>query len=311
LYDVQTSGRITVDGPLTGGARIGGQITIDEAQIQVPSSPATGFTIVPQINHQNASRAARQTVARAGLDARQDTDGRSGSGPVYPLDLTINAPARLFVRGRGLDTELGGSLRLTGTTAAVISVGGFELIRGRLDVLGKRFILDEGKVILQGQFDPFLRFVASTKTDQGNASVIIDGPASQPNVRFESDPAGPEDEVLAQIFFGRSAAQLSPFQALQLASAVASLTGEGQGVVSKLRLQFNLDDLDVTTDESGAVGLQLGKYLSDNVYVDVLIGQRDDAGVSLNVDLSPQVTVRGTARANGGGALGVFFEKDY
>ena len=78
-----------------------------------------------------------------------------------------------------------------------------------------------------------------------------------------------------------------------------------------MRLRFDLDDLDVTTDDNGAVGLQLGKYLSDNVYVDVLIGDRDDAGVSLNIDLNPSVTVRGTAKADGGGALGIFFEKDY
>ncbi len=309
LYEVGLGGEIRVRGPLRGGALISGQIDVSEVQVQIPSSTSAGFTIVPTIVHQGAPAGVRRTLERAGLDPRGANT--SGGGGNYGLDLQINAPARLFVRGRGLDAELGGRLRLTGQTDAPISSGGFELVRGRLDLLGKRFVLDEGRLALQGQFDPFIRFVATTSTAEGTASVILQGLASEPEVRFTATPEAPEDEVLAQIFFGRSASQLSAFQALQLASAVASLAGGGDGVVSNLRNQFDLDDLDVTTDEEGAVGLRLGKYLSDNVYTDVLIGDRDDAGVSLNVDLSPSVTVRGSVTSRGESSIGVFFERDY
>lgn len=312
LYEALASGDISLNGPLAGDASLSGQIDVQELNIQVPSAEVAGFSIIPQITHISPRPGVRQTLKRAGLSAKPETGADGGGGLSYGMDVQINAPARIFVRGRGLDAELGGGLRLTGRTDALISAGQFDLIRGRLDILGKRFTLDEGRVALQGQLDPYLRFVATTNTDIGTASVVIEGLASSPEVRFVSSPEAPEDEVLAQIFFGRSITQLSPVQTLQLASAVATLAGGGGGgLLSELRLRFALDDLDVSTDAEGNVGLRLGKYLSDNVYTDVLVGERDDAGVSLNIDLSPTVTVRGTLESDGDSAVGIFFERDY
>lgn len=313
LYDTTVNGQLSVRGPLSGGALIAGQIDVGETNIQVPASQSAGFAIIPQIIHRNPSQAVRQTLRRAGLDAASGgTSGDNGSGASFALDIRVDAPARVFVRGRGLDAELGGALTLRGRTDQLISAGRFNLIRGRLDILGKRFVLDEGSVALQGSLDPFLRFVATTDTSAGTASIIIEGPASQPEVRFSSSPEAPQDEVLAQIFFGRDASTLSAFQALQLASAVTTLAGSGgEGIVSQLRRGFGLDDLDVTTDAQGSTGLRLGKYISDNIYTDVTIGTADTAGVSINIDLSKSVTARGQVKSNGDSSVGVFFERDY
>ncbi len=311
LYRTVLNGALSVSGNLTGGARIAGRVDVGETNVSVPSSGLGGFAIVPQIVHVGAAPAVIQTQSRAGLnDLKSSANG--ATGPAYPLDILVSAPARIFVRGRGLDAELGGQLRLTGTTENIISSGRFELIRGRLDILEKRFNLEEGSVQLQGNFDPFLRFVATTRTSVGTASVIIEGPASEPEVRFESSPEAPQDEVLAQIFFGRDASQLSAFQALQLANAVAVLSGRGgEGIVSKLRKSFDLDDLDVTTDAEGNAALRAGKYISDNVYTDVQVGGTDGAEVSINVDLTPNLTARGKASASGDTSIGIYFEKDY
>ncbi|MEM9584295.1 MAG: translocation/assembly module TamB domain-containing protein [Pseudomonadota bacterium] len=310
LYRTSLDGALQVNGPLRGGARIAGRIDVGETRVSVPSTGVGGFSIIPEITHLGATPAVRATQRRAGLGPKPAL--ANGASASYPLDVTISAPSRIFVRGRGLDAELGGRLRLTGSTTNLISAGRFELIRGRLDILEKRFVLDEGSIQLQGTFDPFLRFVATTNTDQGTASVVIEGPASQPDVRFEASPEAPEDEVLAQIFFGRQVTQLSAFQALQLASAVATLAGRGgEGVVSKLRRGFDLDDLDISTDESGQTALTAGKYISENVYTDVTVGGADGAEASINVDLTPSVTVRGSATANGDTAVGIYFERDY
>ncbi|MEX0312182.1 MAG: translocation/assembly module TamB domain-containing protein, partial [Tateyamaria sp.] len=235
-----------------------------------------------------------------------------GSGPAYPLDLLVRAPSRIFIRGRGSDAELGGQVRLSGTTADTLSVGQFVLIRGRIDVLAQRFELDEGRVTLQGRFDPFLRLVAQTNTSTGTARIVVEGPADDPEVRFESTPDAPQDQVLAQIFFGRDISQLSAFQALQLASAVASLAGSGgEGLVSRLRGSFGLDDLDVTSDTEGNTAVRAGRYLSENVYTDVTVGGADGPEVSLNLDLTPNVTVRGSVGADANTGIGIFIEKDY
>ena len=77
---------------------------------------------------------------------------------VVRLDVNVSAPNRMFVRGRGLDAELGGSVRLTGPITGIQPVGGFKLIRGRLSILSQRITFDEGTVTLVGDLDPFPEF---------------------------------------------------------------------------------------------------------------------------------------------------------
>ena len=56
----------------------------------------------------------------------------------------IDAPRGLFVRGRGLDAEVGGEVTVRGTADAPDIAGGFQLRRGHLDALGRRFTFSEG-----------------------------------------------------------------------------------------------------------------------------------------------------------------------
>uniref|UniRef100_UPI003567159E translocation/assembly module TamB domain-containing protein n=1 Tax=Actibacterium sp. TaxID=1872125 RepID=UPI003567159E len=112
--------------------------------------------------------------------------------------------------------------------------------------------------------------------------------------------------------FGRSITTLSAFQAAQMASAVAVLTGRSDGgIIETLRRNFGLDDLDVTTDEAGTTQVRLGKYLSDNLYSDVVVDSNGDTEINLNLDLTPQITVKGGVDTTGKTSLGVFFERDY
>ncbi len=316
LYRTSLSGQLRIAGPLTGGAAITGQVNVGETNITVPSTGLTSIGEIPSITHLNDRRAAEITRAKAGLN--EDEAGGAGAeaddtaGPGLRLDVLVSAPNRIFVRGRGLDAELGGSLRLTGTTNRIISSGRFDLIRGRLDILGKRFNLREGSIQFQGDFVPFIRFVTATDTATGEVRIIVEGPANEPQVRFESTPDAPQDEVLAQLLFGRNITEISAFQALQLANAVATLAGRGgTGVISNLREGFGLDDLDITTTDDGATALRAGKYISENVYTDVTAASDGTGEVSLNLDLTPNLTARGTLGSDGDSRLGIFYEKDY
>jgi translocation and assembly module TamB len=54
-----------------------------------------------------------------------------------------------------------------------------------------------------------------------------------------------------------------------------------------------------------------GKYISETVYTDVMVDSEGDTEISLNIDLTPSFTARGSVGADGNSALGVFFERDY
>ena len=118
--------------------------------------------------------------------------------------------------------------------------------------------------------------------------------------------------MVAQLLFGRNLTTLSPFQAAQLASAVASLTGAGSdGVVGALRRSVGLDDLEILSDDTGATGLRVGKYLSQNVYANAALNSDGTSEVTLNLDITDSVTARGTLGDAGQTGLGVFYERDY
>ena len=316
LYETVVDGRITVSGPLTGGAQIAGTIDIGATEIRVPSSSVSALGDLPDVRHVGATPAVRETLGRADIAVTggetAEAESGGGGGPAYGLDILVRAPSRIFIRGRGLDAELGGRLRITGTTAQVVPIGEFELIRGRLDILQQRFELDEGSVVLQGDFVPFIRLVARTEAQDGTTvSIIVSGPADDPEVTFSSTPDLPQDEVLSRLIFGRDLSSISPFQAVQLASAVATLSGRGGvGLVDSFRQNLGLDDLDITTDADGNAAVRAGTYVTDNIYTDVTVGS-ENTEINLNLDLTDSITVTGSAGSDGDTGIGIFYERDY
>ncbi|AZL59250.1 translocation and assembly module protein TamB [Tabrizicola piscis] len=313
LFDAAVNGALNVRGPLTGGAMISGAIALSEAELRVPESGFGSAGALLDIRHRNEPREVRATRDRAGLlGGANGRGGSAGGGAAFGLDLTVSAPSRIFVRGRGIDAELGGQLRLQGTTAAIVPSGSFDLIRGRLDILGKRLVLAEAGLVLEGSFVPMLQVAANSESDGVVSSVRIEGPADDPEVSFTSIPDLPQEEVLARLLFGRDLNSISALQAAQLANAVAVLAGRGgEGLVSRLRRGFGLDDLDVATAEDGSTALTAGKYIAENVYTEVEVEQGGKTSVNLNLDLRQGVTVKVGVDGDGETGLGIYIERDY
>ncbi|MCC5991450.1 MAG: translocation/assembly module TamB domain-containing protein [Rhodobacteraceae bacterium] len=309
LFRSNVTGALAITGALTQGPHIGGRLALDSTEIRIPrvGLVSRGY-IPPTLRHLGDGGAVRQTRERAGIFAGE-THGRVRRPAT--LDLEIDAPNRIFIRGRGLDAEMGGNLRLTGTTADPIPIGQFTLIRGRMDLLGNRFTLNEGFASLQGDLMPFVRLVASTERAGVTARIVLEGRADAPELRFESIPELPEEEVVSLLLFGRGFETLSLFQAAQLASSLATLSGRSDGVMERLRRNVGLDDLDVRTDEDGETSIRLGRYLTENIYTDVEVQPQGDSEVSINIDLSPSLTARGRVDNRGRSGVGLFFERDY
>ena len=313
LYQTTAGGTLQVKGPLLGGALIAGRIDLTDTELRVPSTGFAGAGALPALQHVNEPADVHETREKAGL---LDSAGGAGSGGAavagYRLDVEISAPNRVFIRGRGVDAELGGALRLTGSTSAIVPSGGLKLVRGRLDILGKRLVLSSADLRLEGNFVPEILISASTQSDGITSFVTIEGPADEPKVSFTSDPELPQEEVLARLLFGRGLDTISALQAAQLANAVAVLAGRGgEGVIGRLRKSFGLDDLDVTTAEDGTAALRAGKYIAENVYTEIEVDQQGKTRVNLNLDLRPGVTVKGKLGADGDTGIGIFVEKDY
>jgi translocation and assembly module TamB len=310
LFVATLSGGLTLSGNLTGAPLLSGNVLVENANITVPEGLGGGAQLI-DVEHLRTPADVAQTLDRARINERTGIAAGSG-GPQMQLDVTVDAPNQIFVRGRGLDAEVGGSVRLTGPINAIQPVGAFTLIRGRLSILGQRVIFETGTVTLVGDLDPQLNFVARTEGDGITVFVTLSGRASAPDISFSSNPTLPQDEVLSRLIFNRSMGELSPLQLAQLAAAAAELVGGGGGgLVDSLRGAAGLADLDVVTDDQGNVGVQAGTYIQDNVYLGVTAGANGQSKVTINLDVTEDLTVRGSAGADGNSSVGVFFEQDY
>jgi translocation and assembly module TamB len=312
LYDTRLSGDLTISGALANGqGTIAGDLTLGPTELSLPSHSAPSTSNLPGLVHRNEPADVRQVRRWAGLiETTQPSTTASGSG--LALDVLINAPNQIFVRGRGLDAELGGQLRLGGSRLQIVPEGQFDLIRGRMDILGSRLTLTEGLIQMQGSFDPFLRFVAETTANAVTAMITIEGTTSAPELRFSSVPQLPEDEILSLLLFGRELSSISPLQAIRLASALATLTGQGgEGLTGGTRRELALDDLDVSTSEDGTTEARIGKYINDNIYTEITADTAGQTRIDLNLQLSPNITAKGRLGSDGQTGLGLFIERDY
>lgn len=307
LVEAQADGALRVAGPLTGGAAISGDILFDPIEMQIPNI-GPSYSALDGLTHEALPADVRQTLLSAQLMGQVEP----APPPSYPVDLLVRAPNRIFVRGRGLDAELGGEVRLTGRSDDIVPIGQFDLIRGRLELLGRNVVLDEGLISLQGSFDPVVSFSASSDVEGTVVTIGIEGPASDPEPSFTSVPELPEDEVLSLFLFGRSIEEISTLQAVRLAAALRTLSGRGGlGITSGLREGLGVDNLDIGTDADGNAEATVGTYLTETIYTDVTVNAEGESQVQLNLDVSDNVTVRGRATSDGDSAIGIFFERDY
>lgn len=312
LVVATVDGNISITGPLMRDPLIAGRIDVERAEITVPENLGGGAAYVP-VEHIHTPKNVQITLDRAKVETRRGSVPTPTARPTMPrLDLVVNAPNQIFVRGRGLDTELGGQVRLTGPVTNIQPVGSFDLIRGRIGILGQRITFDEGTVTLVGDLNPQINFVARSEGDDITAIVTVTGTVDNLNIVFSSSPELPQDEVLAQLIFKRSIGELSAFQIAQLAAAAAELAGgSNNSLINKLRQGTGLDDIDVVTDSKGQTAVRAGRYIRDNIYLGVEAGSGGSTKGTVNLDISRNLKVKGALGSEGDSSAGIFYEKDY
>jgi translocation and assembly module TamB len=250
----------------------------------------------------------------------QETSGETPDETIA-LDLMLRMPNRVFVRGRGLDSEWQGNLDITGTIANVQVTGVIQVIRGTFDLVGTQFDLENSAISFDGgrQITPRLNIQATHVARDITATVRVTGTPTAPRLGLTSTPSLPESEILAQVLFGRASRELGPAELLEIAMALDTLAGGGGGVsagaLGALRETFGLARLSVGTDEAGAPVLRAGRYVTDRVYVETVQGAR--AGSSkfrVQVELTDRLALEaetGDVSQNTGDSVGLRWQYDY
>ena len=242
----------------------------------------------------------------------------SGPPSVWKLDISVDAPAHISVRGMGLEAEWSTALKITGDAKHPVVVGDVNLVRGTFSFAGRELTLSRGAIHLNGSSppNPVLDLEATTVVEGTTLTIDIGGSATNPQITFGSTPSLPQDEVLSRLLFGSSVAQISPLQAVQLAAAINSLRGSGGGLnpLGKLRKVAGLDRLrfygaDKTSGRGPSVGA--GKYISSNIYVEVVTDARGYTATQIEIALTKTLRLLSQVGSLGGSNISLKYSRDY
>lgn len=298
------TGRATIDRTADGKVRLSGALTIDRADVAA-RLPTPSGVVAMDVVEKNRPADLPSSLPPANL-----------GGDGWSLDLALKAPRGVFLKGRGLDVELSLDARVAGTTAHPDLSGTARVVRGDYDFAGKRFEFDSTSVVYLSTRAQGVRLdLLATRDDPTlTAQVRIRGTAARPEISLTSTPSLPNDEVLSQVLFGRTASQLSPLEAAQLASALSSLAGGGGfDVVGNLRTFARLDRLALGGGDaaSGGVTVSGGKYVTDNVYLELTGGGRDGGAAQVEWRMRRNLSILSRVGGQGAGRLAVRWRRDY
>jgi translocation and assembly module TamB len=312
---------MSLKGTLRERMDVAGTIHVNRAVIGIPNS------LPPNVQVLNVIRPGQAPPAPAERRV------------VIGLNITLDAPRNIRVQGRGLNAELGGDVRIHGTTEQPAVSGSFSLIRGTFALASTQLNFTMGDVSfngagLHGRIDPTLDFLAQASAADATVNMHITGFADSPQFELTSTPPLPQDEILARLLFGETASQLSAVQLAQIGAALVTMTGVGGSGINpleKIQRALGLNVLTVGSapnsgvnqNQNNGASLTAGRYVTNRVFV---AGTQSTTGVSqllVDVDLTKHLKLQtrlgnGTATAQGvtpendpGSSIGLTYQFQY
>jgi translocation and assembly module TamB len=274
---------------------LAGELIVDDAAVSIDKFP----------------RAGRPT-----LDVDFNTSEEDDESPpqtATKLDIKITSPGRIKLRGRGVNAMMAINADVSGAFNAPILSGEASITRGRFNFLGKRFDLADSKVIFNDDvMKSRLDVAAIRETADLTATIKVTGILNRPEIELEATPELPEDEIISRILFGRSASQLTTIETARLAAALAQLSGGGGfDLMGGLEDALGLDTLDIGQSETGQTQLTTGKYLSDNVYVEVRGAAEGTPGIAVEWTPRKNVSVEAETAPGERQRVTVQWQKDF
>ncbi|WP_405244004.1 translocation/assembly module TamB domain-containing protein [Lentisalinibacter salinarum] len=264
------------------------EILLDESRLEVRGTievPEADITLRELGG--DAVRTSPDTVVHGRTEA-----GEARLGPALFVEVEVVLGESVHLRGFGLETDLTGSLRLTGGSERPwLGFGRLSLVDARYKAYGQELTVERGELAFSGPLtNPTLDIRAVRDTGEVLAGVRIGGTVRSPSSTVFSEPPLPEAEALSYLLTGRPLAGTTSAEGDVLNRAALSLGLSRAGAVaSQISQEVGLDMLAV---EGGADDGRVlaGKRLSEDLYLEYAWGIFDSIGTLLvRYDLSDRL----------------------
>lgn len=250
---------------------------------------------------------------------------KKSNNPVFPIELELIIDKNFYIRDLDLSlmSQWTGNMIVKGNLSDPYLEGHLNVVNGKFSLFGKQLKISEAKITYDSEDEnnPRIWLVGTRTVEDVKMRLQLSGRASDTKVTFVSDPALPEDEILARLLFGKELSKISAGQSIQLASVGASLNhNQGLNFIETLRNSFGFDTLELKEDEvkanntesgqTGAQSLRVGKEFENiRISIDQSIGNTGSkatvsTALGKNVYLDLEV---GEKRAGSGAGLSWVF----
>ncbi|GJJ05615.1 hypothetical protein RugamoR64_61530 [Duganella rhizosphaerae] len=234
---------------------------------------------------------------------------KTPQGQPLSIDLEADLGDAFKLKGKGLDAQLAGTLRIRVADRRPPRVtGSIRVESGTYAAYGQKLAIDRGVINFTGAYDnPGLNILAVRRGPEGEAlsetnveaGVEVRGTALAPVAKLVSTPAVSDSDKLAWLVLGHGIDNTGGNDMALLSAAAGALFGGGQG---KLANALGVDELGVSqaagTAAGAATGLQttvvtVGKRLSSRAYLSFEQGAGTATSlVKLKYKLNPRISLQ-------------------
>jgi len=278
--------------------RVAGDLTVSRARLWLPAL-FRGRRTTDERGTPRLVAALQQRDSAAFRDSLRQPKLAMAALQLVAGRIRARIPNNTWLQSQELNVEISGDLELT-IRGPLVTISGFANVeRGTFMILGKKFVVREGRADFAGGSDPipqiWMEVAYSFRRPDGiqqSLDLQINGKATNPSLSFRlnGEPVNEQDAV-SYVLFGRSLDELSQSQKSSVSQstgdlaaglAASFLTAQLSSTVGQA---FGLDVLELNLQDAGRQSsFTAGKYLSDRLYVRYTRKTNDPSSNETNTD---------------------------
>jgi translocation and assembly module TamB len=303
-YEAATDGTLTIEGTLAYPV-VRGDLVLTRLLVR-PSvlERASGIAIEPDPTIEVVG--LPEAPATATAPAVDVADNLS-------MDVRVRVVRDAWIRRADADVELRGELQISKAAHAPLYVTGeLRLVRGWYAFQGRRFTVEESRIVFGGETppDPLLDIMALHRVGDYEVTVSISGRATEPRLDLSSTPSLPQADILSLLVFGRPASELGREQGIDLQRKAISLAS---GYVAPELRKSVMETFNLDTFELSDQGVSAGRYVTRDVFVTLAQDLTGRAGQTVGVEYSitRRLKVKLSTSTQGNSAIDVLWRRRY
>lgn len=196
-------------------------------------------------------------------------------------EFSIDIPKNTWIVNSDMQLELSGLLRMIKTKDEPEFFGNISLVRGHIEVYGRKFIINKGDINLRGgsEINPDIDIILTykfrdTNKESKSLELILNGTVEKPTYSFLlNNEYIEEKDAISYIIFGKKTDELGTSEQGQIASRgdqtksliYSKVSDMFQRLIAK---NLGLDTIEINGEDNWETGVvTFGKYITNDLYI--------------------------------------------